>query len=59
MPKAKIPLISVAEIGQLALKVFLNDKNERTDQRIIGPELITYDQVRFFCAKIRTSEAFD
>ncbi|KAJ2924488.1 hypothetical protein H1R20_g12593, partial [Candolleomyces eurysporus] len=45
MPNAKIPLISVADIGQVALKVFLSDKNERTDQRIIGPELVTYDQV--------------
>ncbi|KAJ2928185.1 hypothetical protein H1R20_g8907, partial [Candolleomyces eurysporus] len=45
MPNAKIPLISVADIGQVALNVFLNDKNERTDQRIIGPELVTYDQV--------------
>jgi hypothetical protein len=47
MPNAKIPLISVAEIGQVALKVFLSDKNERTDQRIIGPELVTYDKVDF------------
>ena len=46
MPNAKIPLISVADIGQVALNVFLNDNNERTDQRIIGPDLVTYDQVR-------------
>jgi hypothetical protein len=40
-----IPLISVAEIDHVALKVFLSDKNERTDQRNIGPELVTYDKV--------------
>jgi uncharacterized protein YbjT (DUF2867 family) len=46
MPNAKIPLISVVDIAQVAFKAFLADKNERTDQRILGPELVTYDQVR-------------
>ncbi|KAJ2917889.1 hypothetical protein MD484_g2501, partial [Candolleomyces efflorescens] len=45
MPNAKIPLISVAEIAEVARQAFLNEKNERTEQRIIGPELVTYDQV--------------
>lgn len=45
MPNAKMPLISVEDIAKFAVKVFLSDKNDRTDQRIIGPELLTYDQV--------------
>ena len=48
MPNAKIPLISVVDIAQVAVKAFLADKNERTDQRIIGPELVTYDKVGLF-----------
>jgi uncharacterized protein YbjT (DUF2867 family) len=46
MPNAKMPLISVEDIAKLAVKVFLAEKNDRTEQRIIGPELVTYDQVR-------------
>ena len=45
MPNAKIPMVSVSDIAQFALGVFLDEKNEHTEQRIIGPELLTYDQV--------------
>ncbi|KAJ3543928.1 hypothetical protein NMY22_g2964 [Coprinellus aureogranulatus] len=44
MPKAKMPLVSVEDIAKFAVNAFLNDKNDRNEQRIIGPELITYDQ---------------
>lgn len=45
MPKAKIPLVSVEDIGRFAAQILLNEKNERTEQRVLGPELLTYDQV--------------
>ncbi|KAJ3543927.1 hypothetical protein NMY22_g2965 [Coprinellus aureogranulatus] len=44
MPNAKIPLISVENIGRFAAQVLLNGKNGRSEQRIVGPELLTYDQ---------------
>ena len=53
MPNAKMPLISVEDIAKLAVKVFLAEKNDRNEQRIIGPELVTYDQARHpFCSHI-------
>ena len=45
MPNAKMPLISVEDIAKVAMDAFLNEKNDRTEQRIIGPELVTYDEV--------------
>jgi hypothetical protein len=44
-PNAKIPMISALDIGHFAAKALLNDKNEHNEQRVLGPELITMDQV--------------
>ncbi|KAJ3529982.1 hypothetical protein NMY22_g8765 [Coprinellus aureogranulatus] len=43
-PNAKFPMISVEDIGRLAAKAFLNEKNEHTEQYMVGPELLTLDQ---------------
>lgn len=46
MPNAKVPMISVLDIGRFAVKALLNDRNERTAQKVVGPELLTFDGVR-------------
>ena len=46
MPNAKVPFVTAEDIGRLAFTALTNEKNDRSDQYVIGPELLTYDQVR-------------
>lgn len=39
-------MLSVDDIGRLSAQAFLNEKNEHTEQYMVGPELLTLDQVR-------------
>ncbi|KAJ3550386.1 hypothetical protein NMY22_g524 [Coprinellus aureogranulatus] len=45
IPTAKVPFVSAEDIGRVAFKALTSEKNDRTDQYVVGPELLTYDQV--------------
>jgi festuclavine dehydrogenase len=42
----KIPFISADDIADVAYHALTDDKAPNCDLRILGPELLTYDQVR-------------
>jgi len=41
----KIPFISTTDIAAVAFKALTDEKSHNNDHRILGPELLTYDQV--------------
>ncbi len=41
----KIPFVSAADIGAVAFHVLTDIKPHNTEYRILGPELLTYDEV--------------
>jgi festuclavine dehydrogenase len=43
--KASLPFISTEDIGRVAVRVLTAEKSLDTDFVIVGPELLTYDQV--------------
>ncbi|KAF6753590.1 NmrA family protein [Ephemerocybe angulata] len=45
MPNAKIPFVSVEDIAKFAVGIFLSEKNTINEQRIVGPELLSFDQI--------------
>ncbi|KAF6745062.1 NmrA family protein [Ephemerocybe angulata] len=43
-PNAKVPMISVKDIGRFSAEALLKDKSDITEMRVLGPELVTFDQ---------------
>ncbi|KAF6745914.1 NmrA family protein [Ephemerocybe angulata] len=43
-PNAKVPMISVKDIGRFAAEALLKDKIDITEMKVLGPELVTFDQ---------------
>ncbi|KAF6749814.1 hypothetical protein DFP72DRAFT_818282, partial [Ephemerocybe angulata] len=43
-PNAKVPMISVKDIGRFASEALLKDKIDITEMKVLGPELVTFDQ---------------
>ena len=41
----KIPFISADDIAEVAFYALTNEKSYNCDMRILGPELLTYDDV--------------
>lgn len=41
----KIPFVSAADIAAVAFHVLTDTKPHNTDYRVLGPELLTYDEV--------------
>lgn len=44
----KVPFISVIDIARVALYALTDKKPHETEYVVLGPELLTYDQVRIF-----------
>jgi len=44
----KIPFISADDIADVAYHALIDDKSPNCDVRILGPENLTYDEVRWF-----------
>lgn len=42
---AKIPFVSVTDIAAVAFRALADKKSHNTSYRVLGPELLTYDQV--------------
>jgi festuclavine dehydrogenase len=49
----KIPFISATDIAAVAFRALTDENSHNTDYRVLGPELLTYDEVcRPFGSKI-------
>ena len=42
----KISFISAADIAEVAFRALVDEKSHNTDHAIVGPEAITFDEVR-------------
>lgn len=43
----KVPFIGVTDIAAVAFRALTDEKPHNTDYRVLGPELLTHDQVHF------------
>jgi festuclavine dehydrogenase len=43
----KVPFISAGDIAAVAFHVLTDEKPPQTDYRVLGPELLSHDQVKF------------
>lgn len=41
-----IPFISADDIADVAFKALVDEKSHNCDYKVLGPDLLTYDQVR-------------
>lgn len=41
----KIPFVSATDIAAVAFRALTDEKSHNTDHRVLGPELLTHDQV--------------
>ena len=42
----EIPFISADDIADVAFKALTDEESHNCDYKVLGPELLTYDQVR-------------
>jgi festuclavine dehydrogenase len=48
--KGKIPWISIRDIGAVGYRVLTDEVSHDADHVLLGPELLSYDDVGFLCS---------
>ena len=43
----KIPFVSATDIAAVAFRTLTDEKPHNTDYRVLGPDLLTYDEVYY------------